>query len=83
MVILGSILFWIGLVIWLAGELRLLVLAYRQSLAWFFGCLFVPFVNWVFFLLNVKQAWKPVALATLGFFVTGVGCWAGGFQFLR
>ena len=83
MLILGSILFVLGLITWLAGELRLLVLAYRQNLAWFFGCLFVPFVSWIFFLLNVKQAWKPVVLATVGLVVTYVGYLAGGFQFLQ
>jgi hypothetical protein len=36
MLILGSILFGIGLVAWFAGELRLLVLAYRQGLLWFY-----------------------------------------------
>ena len=61
----------------------MLVLAYRQSLLWFFGCLFIPFVSWVFFLLNVSQAWKPVVVATVGFIVTGLGYWAGGFQFLK
>ena len=82
MVFLGAILFVIGLVAWFAGELRLLVLAYRQGLVWFFGCLFVPFVTWVFFLFHMKQAWKPVVLAIVGFIVTGLGCWAGRFQFL-
>ncbi len=80
MLIFGSILFWAGLVVWIAGEVRLLVVAYRQSLAWFFGCLFVPFVSWVFFLLNVKQAWKPVVMAAAGFIATGIGDWLGGFQ---
>jgi hypothetical protein len=56
MLILGAILFGLGLIIWLAGELRLLVLAYQRSLFWCFGCLFVPFVSWIFFVLNVKQA---------------------------
>ena len=80
---LGAIIFGLGLVLWLVGELRLLVLAYRQGLVWFFGCLFVPFVSWIFFLLNVRQAWKPVLLATIGFIITGLGYWAGGFQFLE
>ena len=83
MVIPGAILFGVGLLTWLAGELRVLVLAYRQSLLWFVGCLFVPFVSWIFFVLNVKQAWKPVVMARVGFVVTGIGYWAGGFGFLE
>jgi hypothetical protein len=81
MSILGSILLDLGLITWIAGEVRLLVVAYRQSAVWLFGCLFVPFVSCMFFLLNVKQAWKPVLLATVGFVATGIGCWASGFQF--
>ena len=83
MLTFGFILFVLGLITWVGGELRLLVLAYRQSLLWFFGCLFVPFVSWIFFLFNVKQAWKPVVVATVGFVVTGLGYWVGGFQFLQ
>ena len=82
MLIIGFIVFVVGLVTWIAGELRLLVLAYRQSLLWFFGCLFVPFVSWIFFLLNVRQAWKSVAMATGGFLLAGLGYWAGGLEFL-
>jgi hypothetical protein len=83
MVVFGSILCALGLLVWLFGEVRLLALAYRQSLAWFFGCLFIPFVSWVFFLLNVKQAWKPVVMATVGAVVAGVGYFIGGLQFLE
>lgn len=83
MIMVGSILFLVGMVAWLAGEVRLLAIAYRQGLLWFLGCLFVPFVGWVFFLLNVKQAWKPVVIATVGFVLAGVGYWAGGLDFLR
>jgi hypothetical protein len=79
----GSILFVLGLIVWVAGEVMLLAIVYRRSLVWFFGCLFVPFVGFIFFLLNVKQTWKPVVLATVGFLVTGIGYWVGGFQFLR
>jgi hypothetical protein len=79
----GSIVFGLGLMVWIAGAVRFLAVAYRQNLAWFFGCLFVPFVSWIFFLLNVKQTWKPVAVAIAGFILTGVGCSIGGFQFLQ
>ena len=83
MLIPRAILFGLGLFMWLAGELRLLVLAHRRSLWWFFGCLFVPFVNWMFFLFNVNQAWKPLAMATVGFIVADLGYWAGGFNLFR
>lgn len=78
MSILAAILFGFGLIAWFLGEVRLLALVYRRSFLWFFGCLFVPFVIWVFFLFNAKQAWKPVAMATVGFLLTGLGYWMGG-----
>jgi hypothetical protein len=78
MVMLGGILLGLGLLAWLGGELRLLVLARRRSLAWFLGCLFVPMVAWLFFLLNTREAWKPVVLAIVGMILTGVGCGLGG-----
>jgi hypothetical protein len=81
MLMFSSILLAIGLVAWFAGELRLLVLAYRQSWLWFFGCLFVPFVSWIFFLFNVRQAWKPMVMALGGFILAGVGYLAGGFRY--
>jgi hypothetical protein len=79
----GIILFGLGLLLGIFGQVRLLVMAYRHSLAWFFGCLLVPFAIFIFFLLNVKQTWRPLVLATFGFVVTGIGYWAAGFQFLR
>jgi hypothetical protein len=83
MIIIGFIAFGLGLILWIAGEVKLLALAYRLSLLWFFGCLFIPFVSWMFFLFNAKQAWRPVVLATVGFLVTGFGYWPGGFTFLQ
>ena len=83
MVIFASILFGLGLAVWIAGEVMLLAVAYRQSLFWFFGCLFIPFISWLFFVLNAKRAWKPVVIATTGFIVTGIGYWAGGLKFLQ
>jgi hypothetical protein len=83
MSICGSIIFGLGLLLWIAGEFRLLVIAYRRNLAWFFGCLFLPLVGWVFLLLNAKQAWKPFVMAIIGFLLTGIGYWVGGLQFLE
>jgi len=83
MIIFGSIIFALGLMARIAGETMFLAVVYRRSLAWFFGCLFVPFVGWFFFALNAKQTWKPVVFSTAGFMVAGLGYWAGGLQFLH
>lgn len=82
MTLIGSILCVIGLVIWLAGEVRFLAIAYRRNLAWFLGCLFIPFVAWLFILLNLRQTWKPTATAIVGFVIAVTGYLMGGLQAL-
>jgi len=82
MTTLGFILFVVGLIAGLAGDVRFLVLTYRHGLGWFFTCLFLPFVGWVFFLFHAREAWRPVALSTAGFVLAGIGYGIGGFAFL-
>jgi len=83
MTVLGYILFGLGCVAVLVGELRFLVITYRHGLAWFFTCLFIPFVGLVFFLTHLRETWRPVLLSTAGLIAAGVGYWAGGLDFLQ
>lgn len=83
MIVLGYILLALGCVAALAGDIRFMVITYRHGFGWFFACLLLPFVSWIFFLLFTKETWKPVALALAGLAVAGAGYWLGGFQFLR
>jgi hypothetical protein len=78
MVLLGYILLAFGLIVGLYGEVRFLVVAYNRNLWWFFGCLFVPLVSWVFLLLNFKATIKPFGLSLLGLLLAGLGCWMAG-----
>ena len=73
MVVLGYMLLTVGLVACLYWQVRFLVLAYNQSLWWFFGCLFVPLVDWIFLFVNFKMARKPFGLSLLGLLVAGLG----------
>ena len=82
MTVLGYILFGVGSLIGLFGDVRFLVVVYRHGFGWFFTCLFVPVVGWLFFLLHAKDAWRPAALSMAGFVIAGVGYWVGGFDFL-
>lgn len=77
---LGYILLTLGLIACLYWQVRFLVLAYNQSLWWFFGCLFVPFVDWLFLFLNFKTAVKPFGLSLLGLILAGFGGWAAGVE---
>jgi hypothetical protein len=73
MIALGYILFWLGMAAWVAGSLMFLAVAFRYSIAWFFGCLFVPFADVAYFLLYPKQTWKPLLIGTVGMLVAGIG----------
>ena len=81
MIILAYILFVVGVLVSIVGEVMFLTAAYRRSLLWFLGCLFLPIVWIVFFLLHLKETWRPVLMCATGFVVSSVGYWAGGFQF--
>jgi len=82
MTVLGYILFGLGFLAGLVGDVRFLVIIYRHGLVWFFACLFIPFVGLVFFLLHVKETWRPVLLSTIGLIVASIGYIVGGFDFL-
>jgi hypothetical protein len=66
MTILGFILLSIGSLTSIIGEVMFLVVAYKRSLWWFFGCLFVPFVELLFFFLNLKATVKSFLIFVAG-----------------
>ena len=80
--VLGYILFGLGCLAGLAGDVRFLVITYRHGLVWFFTCLFIPLVGFFFFVSHFRETWRPVLLSTAGLIVASVGYWIGGFNFL-
>ena len=78
MAIIGYTLLVVGLIASFYWQLRFLVVAYNQSLCWFFGCLFVPLVDLLFLCLHFKAAAKPYGLTLLGLLVAFVGGWMAG-----
>ena len=74
MIVLGYILFLLGMAAWVAGSLMFAAVVFRYSIAWFFGCMFVPFVDVAYFLLYPKQTWKPMLIGTAGMVVARIGC---------
>ncbi len=75
MFVVGCIIFWIGLIVWTIGNLMFLAVVFRYSAAWFLGCMFVPFADLIYFLLYMKQTWKPMLLGAAGCLTTFVGSW--------
>jgi hypothetical protein len=78
MVMIGYALVMLGFVMAFYWQLRFLVVAYSQSALWFFGCLFVPFVDWVFLFLNFKATRKAFALSLVGLAAVALGSWMAG-----
>jgi hypothetical protein len=68
----------IGGIVCLYGQVRFLVVAYNRNLWWFFGCLFVPFVDWIFLFLNLKATIRPFAISIVGLIMACLGAWIAG-----
>jgi len=65
----------VGAITCLYGQLRFLAVAYNRNLWLFFGCLFLPFVNLIFFLLNMKATTKPFVVSLAGLIMAAFGAW--------
>lgn len=78
MMALGYILFYVGCVVGLGGYGVLLVTARKHGWAWFWGCLFLPVIGLIFFLLNVKATWKPFVAALVGLLLAAGGSQLAG-----
>jgi hypothetical protein len=70
---IGAILFAVGVVAGLTGDLMILIRAYRYSAFWFLACLFLPFVGWLFALLRMPRPALPLSLSAGGALVAFVG----------
>jgi hypothetical protein len=71
MTILGYLLLSLGCLTSMVGEVMFLAIAYRRSLWWFFGCLFIPVVDLIFFFLNLRATAKPFVIFWSGFWQFG------------
>jgi hypothetical protein len=72
---IGCFLYLIGLIAWTIGNVMFLAVVFRYSTAWFFGCLWVPFANWIYFFLYMRPTWKPMLIGTTGCAATLGGNW--------
>lgn len=73
MIVVGQILLTIGLVVAVVGQVMFLRVAFKRSLAWFFGCLFLPWVDIIFLCSNFKATAKPCGIAGFGVLIAGLG----------
>jgi hypothetical protein len=63
---LGMIIGGIGGIISLIGGIWFLVVAFRQTIWWGLGCLFIPFVSIIFLIIHWSDAAKPFFVSLLG-----------------
>jgi hypothetical protein len=67
-----------GIAAGLVGDWMILVRAYRHGTAWFLGCLLLPFVGWLFAVLDMPRPGLPLSLSFGGTLVA-----LSGWYFLR
>ena len=73
MIVMGHILLLLGLATALVGQAMFLVVAFKRSLWWFFGCMFLPLADVMFLCLNFRATARPLGVAVLGLLVAGLG----------
>ena len=66
MELVGMIIFGIGGIISLIGGIWFLVVAFRQTIWWGLGSIFIPFVSIVFLIMHWADAKKPFFVSLLG-----------------
>ena len=73
---LGSVAVWAGCLLALVGAVTFIIGAFRESILWGLGVLFVPFVSLIYLILCWPTAKRPffwqltgIALVILGAFV--------------
>lgn len=59
----------LGVILLLVGNIWILVYAFKASIWWGLGSLFIPFVGLIFVLLNLRDTWKPLLLEIVGFVI--------------
>ena len=70
---MGSLLYYLGIVIGLIGGIWLLVVAFKESILWGLGCLFLPIVSLVFAIMFWPKAGKPFLIGVAGGIIAYIG----------
>jgi hypothetical protein len=69
---IGIILLAVGAVLFFIGGTWLVVVAFKESMAWGFGCLLVPFMDFIFLTKHWKEASKPFGVSLLGMLLISI-----------
>ena len=75
---LGVIAVWVGLIVMLVGGLVFLISAFRESILWGLGVLFLPFVSLIFLIVHWHRAKDGFFLQLYGLIAVLLGVFAMG-----
>ncbi len=56
----------LGVILLLIGNIWILVFAFKSSIWWGLGSLFIPLVGLLFTLLHLRDTWKPLLIEIVG-----------------
>ncbi|MBS1121662.1 MAG: hypothetical protein H6Q90_3890 [Deltaproteobacteria bacterium] len=73
---LGAIAVWAGLILMLLGGVFFIIAAFRESILWGLGVLFLPFVSLIFLVLAWPRAKGPFFLQLYGIAIVLIGVFA-------
>jgi hypothetical protein len=76
MALIGTVLVWGGCLLMLLGWIAFIVVAFRESILWGLGVLFLPFVSLIFLVLNWSRAKDSFFLQLWGLAILLVGAFA-------
>ena len=71
--ILGGLLFFAGLILYIIGSFALLVEEFKESIIWGLFCLFSQVAHWLFILLYFDRAKKWLGYMIGGLFLAFIG----------
>ena len=57
----------VGTVLMLVGAIGFIIAAFRASILWGLGCLFLPFIPLLFLVMHWRLAFKPFRMQVVGF----------------
>lgn len=72
--LVGNLLFLVGLAVIIVGTIMVLIVAYKESIWWFLGCLFIPFASILFIITHWEETKQGFfwSLAGTGIAVLGM-----------
>lgn len=75
---MGSILFFLGVILLLIGGIWILVEAFKESIVWGICSLIIPLVALVFALMHLDRTKRALIIYVVGLVLTIIGASMGG-----